>query len=286
MEKTSEEINQIWTVRSILKWTVDKFRAIGIENPRLEAEIFISKTLNTDRVGVYLNMERPLSNSERGFLRTMVSRRLKMEPLAYIIGEKEFYGNTFMVDHNVLIPRPDTESLIEELRASLKKETFRLLDVGCGSGAICITCALLYPEGEITGVDISSLALAVARKNAERHGVKVELLESNLFEKIGKREFDVIVSNPPYVGLSETIGIEVKWEPRTALFAGEDGLDVIKRLIASSPDYLVENGILLIETGYQQTERVEKLMEKDFYEIRTGFDLAGNSRYVTGKLKG
>lgn len=285
MEKTSEENNPIWTVRAILKWTVEKFRSKGIENPRLESEIFIAKALGTDRVGVYLNMERPLSNSERLDLRSMVARRLKFEPLAYIIGEKEFYGYTFEVDKNVLIPRPDTESLIEEIRSYFKDEDFRLLDVGCGSGAICVTCALLFPNAHIVGLDKSKAALEISRRNASKHQVDIEFVESDLFENAGNRQFDIIVSNPPYVGLNEEIGEEVKWEPSLALYAGEDGFSVISRLIKDAPGFLVKNGILLIETGYTQTGETARLMESDFYDIKAGRDLAGNPRYVTGKLK-
>ena len=252
--------SRTWTIREVLDWTTQDFAGRGIASPRLDAELLVAKALGTDRVGLYLDLNRPLVDHERSAIRPLVARRREREPVAYILGHRDFYGRRFKVTPDVLIPRPDTETLVEHALESIPENApCRVLDVGTGSGAIAVTIAAERPLAQVTATDISEAALKVASENAERLEVagRIRFDRANLLSGAG--QYDVIVSNPPYITVSEmkTLQAEVReYEPVTALAAGEDGLDVVRALLASAEPVTANGTQMLIEVGSGQAAAV------------------------------
>jgi release factor glutamine methyltransferase len=215
----------------------------------------------------------------------LVERRLAGEPIQHITGEVEFYGLPLRVTRDVLIPRPETEHLVETaIQIVQGSEAARIVDVGTGSGAIAIALAKALPSAQVTAIDLSEAALAIARENAERNGVKVRFLQGDLLEPVAHEAFSLIVSNPPYVPESErpTLSVEVRdYEPAMALFAGPDGLDIYRRFISQAFSSLYAYGHILIEIGYGQAEAVRALLEESgFFNVRFVPDLQGIPRVV------
>jgi len=249
-----------WTTRAVLDWTTQDFAARGIESPRLDAELLVAKALETDRVGLYLDLNRPLSNRERSAIRPLVARRRQREPVAYILGHREFYGRRFTVTPDVLIPRPDTETLVDHALACIPEDAAcRVLDVGTGSGAIAVTIAAERPLAVVTATDISEAALKVASRNAEQLEVadRIEFERADLLR--GAAQYDVVVSNPPYVAQSEIDALQPEirqHEPLAALEAGEDGLDVVRALLAAVEPATMSGAELLVEVGIGQAASV------------------------------
>ena len=249
-----------WTIREVLDWTTQDFAGRGIASPRLDAELLVAKALEMDRVGLYLDLNRPLVDRERSAIRPLVARRREREPVAYILGYRDFYGRRFEVNPAVLIPRPDTETLVEHALACIPEDSAcRVLDVGTGSGAIAVTIAAERPLALVTATDISNAALEVASRNAER----LEVASRIRFERAdllsGAEQYDVIVSNPPYIAQSEmaTLQAEVrKHEPVIALEAGEDGLDVVRALLTAAEPATATSAQMLIEIGAGQVASV------------------------------
>lgn len=255
--------SRTWTIREILDWATKDFASKGIESPRLDAELLVAKALRTDRVGLYLDLNRPLVDGERNAIRPLVARRREREPVAYILGHRDFYGRRFSVTPDVLIPRPDTETLVEHaLECIPESERCQVLDVGTGSGAIGLTIAAERPLSTVTATDISRSAIEVAAGNAERLEVadRVTLVEANLLND--GELYDVIVSNPPYIRRAdmETLQIEVReYEPARALEAGDDGLDVIRALLDAAAPATSSGAQLLMEVGAGQAPSVDGL---------------------------
>ena len=252
--------SRTWTIRDVLDWTTQDFAGRGIESARLDAELLVAKALGTDRVGLYLDLNRPLVDDERSAIRPLVARRREREPVAYILGHRDFYGRRFKVTRDVLIPRPDTETLVDHaLRCIPEDAACRVLDVGTGSGAVAVTLAAERPLALVTATDISPAALEVALENAKRLGVadrvrfeRVDLLNQGW-------QYDVIVSNPPYVARSEMEALQTEvreHEPTAALEAGEDGLDVIRAMLAATESASAGGAQMLIEVGAGQAELV------------------------------
>lgn len=281
---------EVWTVLKVLQWTAGYFRERGIEGGRLDAELLLSDTLKLDRVGLYLNYDRPLSALELETFRAAVGRRAKREPLQYIRGEAEFWSLPFTVSPAVLIPRPDTEVLVEEALKRISG-TCRVLDVGTGSGAIAIAIADERPEAKVEAVDLSPEALTVARGNAERNGVadRVALRQGDLRQLTGA-DYDLVVSNPPYIPSADLAGLmpEVReFEPLLALDGGADGLYAYRLLAAQAATLLKPGGWLLLEVGIGQAEAVAGLLQTaGLVEIFTRADYAGVARVVGGQLAG
>jgi len=252
--------SRTWTIREVLDWTTQDFAGRGIASPRLDAELLVAKALGTDRVGLYLDLNRPLVDRERSAIRPLVARRREREPVAYILGHRDFYGRRFKVTPDVLIPRPDTETLVEHALERIPEDApCRVLDVGTGSGAIAVTIAAERPLAQVTATDISEAALKIASENAERLEVagRIRFERANLLS--GAEQYDVIVSNPPYITESEmkTLQAEVReYEPVTALEAGEDGLDVVRALLASAEPVTANGAQMLIEVGSGQAAAV------------------------------
>jgi len=278
---------ETWTVLKILQWTADYFRGKGIESGRRDAELLLGAILTLDRVGLYLNFDRPLLAAELAAFRQVVERRARREPLQYILGECEFWSLPFRVTPDVLIPRPDTEVLVEEVLKHLPPGG-RLLDVGLGSGAIAVAVAHERPDAQVVGIDASNEALAVARQNAERNGVagRCEFRPGNLYA-LADGPYELVVSNPPYITTNEMPGLmpEVRdHEPHLALEAGVDGLDCYRALVPGALAQLIAGGWLLVEVGAGQADAVRKLFATAGYgEIFTTNDLAGIERVVGGQ---
>jgi release factor glutamine methyltransferase len=282
-------LTERWTVLKILQWTADYFTGKEIASARLEAELLLAATLDLDRVGLYVNFERPLDSSELAAFRERVQRRAKGEPVQYILGETEFWSLPFTVSPAVLVPRADTEVLVEEALSRIEGPV-HVLDVGTGSGAIAIAMAHEKPEIQVTALDCSEEALNVARGNAERNGVadRVSCLTGELAE-LPVGPFAMVVSNPPYIPAAdcERLMTEVRdHEPRLALDGGEDGLTAYRQLTSQSGGILLAGGWLLVEVGIGQVEDVVALFKAaGLAEIKCRDDYAGVPRVVAGRKK-
>jgi release factor glutamine methyltransferase len=246
-----------WTLGKVLLWASRDFGDRGIDRPRFEAEVLLAHALGLGRLDLYTGFDRPMEKRELQAYREMIVRRRQGEPVAYITGQKEFWSLDFQVDHRVLIPRPETELLVESV-LERAPEGGRVLDLCTGSGCVAVALASERPELLVDAVDISADALCVAQENVARYGLKerVRLIEGDLFEPLetGIR-YAVITANPPYVTSAEmaTLQNEVQKEPRLALCGGDDGLDVIRRIISAAPAYLKPGGTLILEVASRQT---------------------------------
>jgi len=278
---------ETWTVLRLLKWTAEYFAGKGIEHGRLDAELLLAATLGLNRVGLYLNYDRPLSADELTLFRKQVERRARREPLAYILGRCEFWSLPFVVTPAVLIPRPDTEVLVEAALKRLPPQG-RVLDVGLGSGAIAVAIAHERGDVRVAGIDVSPAALAVAQQNAAANGVteRVVFRRGDLCALDGG-PYDLIVSNPPYIEAGEmpTLMPEVRdFEPSLALVAGADGLDSYRALVPAAWSQLNSGGWLLVEVGAGQAMVVSELFATTGYsECFIARDLAGIERVVGGR---
>lgn len=267
----------------------------GIENARLESELLLASVLGVSRLGLYLQHDRPLTEAEKASFRAVVRRRLRREPLQYILGEVHFRELTLRVDRRVLVPRPETEVLVGEvLRWAASRgaaEGLTAADIGTGSGAIALSLAQEGPFRRVVATDVSADALSVAEENARRTGLvdRVEFRRGNLWEVFGREErFDVVVSNPPYVSESERAGLppEVgEWEPAQALFAPGGGLGVVEALVDGAPEHLRPGGLLALEVGVGQAAAVARRIEerRAYGPARVVKDLAGRERVVVAE---
>jgi release factor glutamine methyltransferase len=252
----------------------------------LENRILLCHALGISRVGLITQSERELSADEAERLAALVQRRLDGEPIAYIVGQREFFGLPFQVGPAVLIPRPDTE-LIVELALERLAPRARLLDMGTGSGAIAVAVAHTRPDAQVTALDVSADALAVARANADANGAKVRFLRSDWFAALGEEEvFDVVASNPPYIasGDEHLAQGDLRFEPVDALTDHADGLSDLRTIIAGAARHLVAGGWLLLEHGYDQAAAVRTLLaEAGYLEAQSWRDLAGIERVSGGR---
>lgn len=282
-------MGEVWTVLKLLRWTADYFAGRGIDTPRLDAELLLSATLGLDRVGLYLNFERPLQAEELRAYRELVKRRANHEPLAYILGHAEFWSLSFKVTPAVLIPRPDTEVLVEEALPRLAG-AMRILDVGTGSGALAIALACEQPECTVVAIDVSAEALEVAGENARSNGVaeRVQLIRQDLAQ-LPAGPFDLIVANPPYIPSGELASLmpEVRdFEPHLALDGGADGLAAYRALTGQAATVLAAGGWLLVEVGIDQAVAVSQLFAAaGLEEIGVRDDYAGIARVVYGRSR-
>ena len=260
--------------------------------PRLDVETLLQKALGVDRLYILLNLDKDLSEDEEKTFNKFIEERLNNRPIAYIVGNREFMGLDFYVQEGVLIPRPDTEVLVEEVIEIAKdKGQIEILDIGTGSGAITVSLAKYLENAKLTSVDISEIALEIAKKNAISNNVedRINFVKSDLFSSLNKNQkFDIIVSNPPYIKreVIDTLDKQVKdFEPYNALEGGIDGLDFYRAITTQAKDYLKEGGVLAYEVGHDQSEDVSKLMEMDGYtNIYTRKDLQQIDRVVIGNI--
>ena len=289
-----------WTIKRLLEWTTDYLKKNARQSPRLEAEILLAAALSCQRIELYTNFESEPPEDKRAIFRDYVKRRAAGEPVAYLVGHKEFYSLSFQVDGNTLIPRPETEQLVVESFDWIKARQATdpnfeptICDVGTGCGAIAIAIAHSLKKanrpGKITAVDLSEKALEIAKKNGEKHNVsdRIQWVVSDLLDNAAG-PFDLIVSNPPYVSEAEYERLEAdvkNYEPKTALLAGPKGTEILERLLPQALFKLNEGGQLLCELSPMIAEDVVSLFEGSRWkDVRLLKDLAGLHRIVTGEL--
>jgi release factor glutamine methyltransferase len=251
--------------------------------PRRDAELILAHVLGCDSTALLTHPERMLTAKEAERFENLLKRRLASEPLQYLTGTQEFFGLLFEVSPDVLIPRPETEHLVEAVLERFEREANpRIVDVGTGSGAIAVAIAHALPRSRVTAVDLYPSALEIARRNAERHGVidRTTLLQSDLLAAAGSLEFDVVVSNPPYIANGELLEPQVaNYEPRSALYAGPTGLEIYQRLIPQARTALKPQGRLIMEIGYGQEAALRALLER-WSDVSFVPDLQGIPRVV------
>ena len=291
------------TIRDILNWAAEYLKSLNIPSDRLDSEVLLSFVLNKDRTYLYANSEKPILPEEHKKFKELIERRGRREPLSYITGEKEFWSLKFKVSRDTLIPRPETEILVQTeldiIRSqwSVVSGQLNILDIGTGSGNIAVSIAKESPESHVFTVDKSDSALSVAKENAEIHGVAERItflkgdlydlrLENSKFQIPNSKLYDIIVSNPPYIPTGDIEGLmpEVRdWEPRWALDGGKDGLEIIQKIIKDAPLFLKSKGFLAMEIGFGQSEEVSRIISETdkFDNIKTIKDLSGIERVVT-----
>lgn len=280
---------EIWTPLKLVAWTQDFFAKKGIDAPRLTAELLLAHALSCDRVRLYLDFDKPIAEPELARYRELVRRRADGEPTAYLVGRKEFHGRPFRVDARVLVPRPETELVLEAALDALP-EGGRALDLCTGSGCIAISLALERKGAQVVATDVSPDALALARENAAALGAVVAFAQGDLWAAVhGEAPFDVVVSNPPYIPAKELAGLprEVRREPCIALDGGEDGLSVLRRIVAGAPSRLRPGGVLCVEMHESHGDASTRLcLEAGFERAEARRDLAGLPRYTVAFMAG
>ncbi|HEY6561456.1 MAG TPA: peptide chain release factor N(5)-glutamine methyltransferase [Polyangiaceae bacterium] len=281
-----------WTVGSVLRWATQDFAQRGLTNPRLDAELLLAAALGVDRIRLIIDSKRLLEPGELSAYRASIRRRRAGEPVAYILGEREFFGLPIHVDARVLIPRPDTEILVEAALTRTAERCMygRALDLCTGSGCVAIAFAKARPTWRITALDVSAAALGVAQSNALRAGSiwGVRFVQGDLFAGLAAAErFELITANPPYVPSAEVDGLDPgirDFEPRLALDGGEDGLTLVRRILEEAPGRLVPKGLLAMEIGAGQSGRVRELFAgAGLVEIELHRDYGGHERVVSGR---
>lgn len=289
---TTGMTSEVWTIARVLGWATDDFKKRSNPSPRLDAELLLTHVLGVDRVKLVIESERGLNDAELARYRSLIQRRRRGEPIAYILGTREFYGLSFAVDRRALVPRPDTETLVEVAleRTRARSMYGRALDLCTGSGCVAVAFSRARPTWRITASDVSSEAAGLARENVLRHGVAFSLrvVEGNLFAPLAGERYELITANPPYVPSAELAELapDIRdFEPRLALDGGADGLDVVRAVVQGAGSHLEPRGILAVEIGHDQAARVSELFERaSFREIGVRRDYGGRDRVVSGRL--
>lgn len=288
-----QEAKSVWTIIKILDWTKQYFQSKGVDSPRLDAEVLLCDVLHCTRLHLYTNFDQPLQEDELKKYREYVARRVKREPVAYILGQKGFMKEVFKVTKDTLIPRPETELLVEKI---LNLKSFQgdkeILDIGCGSGIIIISLLLGLPQARGLAIDIDPSAVAVTLDNAKALGVEERCagLVSDLFEHVlPDDKFDLIVSNPPYIpsAVIPTLEPEVRQEPVLALDGGKDGLDFYRRILEQADNHLLPQGLLALEIGIDEGRAVAEMCKAaGFKATAVCLDYAGIERMVFATKEG
>jgi len=277
-------------VKEALLYASDKLKENRIENSLNEAKYLLKYLLETDDIFFITNLDNELESEKLDEYKKLVEKRCKHIPFSYITGTKEFMGLEFYVDNQTLIPRPETEIIVEYMINNFSKQNLNILEIGVGSGCISISTAYYLKNINILGVDINEKALITANRNIQKHNLenRVKFIKSDIYENI-KDKFDMIISNPPYIkkDVIKTLDRDVKdYEPILALDGGEDGLYFYREIINNAKKYLTENGHIILEIGYDQKKEVTDLLkENDFIQIKTIKDLAGFDRTIIAKLQ-
>ncbi|MCA1657946.1 MAG: peptide chain release factor N(5)-glutamine methyltransferase [Verrucomicrobiaceae bacterium] len=275
------------TVLEVLQSTTAYFKKHEVESPRLNAEHLLAHVLSRKRIELYLEFERALTEAELAPLRELVRRRGQGEPLQHLLGTVEFYGRLFLCDKRALVPRPETEQLVELLKSRIPQPASRIADVGTGGGVIALTLASQFPDAKVVAADISDDALALAQENATRLGLheRIVFAKSDLLEGVDGT-FDLIVANLPYVATSDraTLSREVMHDPEVALFGGERGDEIARKLINVARNHLRPGGMLALEIGLGQSEDLAALMaKKNYHDIASIRDYGGVIRFLFGR---
>lgn len=279
----------IWTIKDVLAWSIGFLQKSGSESPRLDAELLLAEALECRRLDLYLEYSKPLEQTERNRYKDMIRRRAQGEPVAYITGHRDFFGLTFNVSSSTLIPRPESEHLIEHILESTGKDSaLRVLDIGTGSGCLAIALKHHRPHWTVEAWDISQDALLMAQSNAARHKLEVAFRDVDALDAKSwgaeRQKFDIIVSNPPYIAADESDLMSpsaVRFEPHRALFADKNGLAFYAAFAAQLPRILQANGKVFLEIGYQQRIKVFSLLEEaGWTDLICHKDLSGHDRIV------
>ncbi len=282
-----------WRVIDLIQWTTNYLKCHNIPSSRLDAELLLGYVLKKSRLQLYLNFDMPVFQETLSVFRELIKRRAGHTPLSYLTNQKEFMSLAFYVDSRVLIPRPETEILVETV---LKQQSGkrRLIDIGTGSGSIAVSLATNLPDWEIVATDLTADVLEVARKNAVIHGCteRITFLQGNLFapvKTLENRSFDWIASNPPYISSKDfpTLPTDIRdHEPKTALIAGCDGLNIIRQIITGAPQFLNPDGRLILEIGNNQSEQVQNLIQSNpaYNDCQVIVDYSGLERIIVASL--
>jgi release factor glutamine methyltransferase len=289
----SKTVERVWTPIDLIRWTDGYLAEKGFTDSRLDAELLLAGVLGLKRLDLYLQFERPLADDELAGFKAGLKRRLQREPLQYISGTASFRNLELRVDRRVLIPRPETELLVSVvLDWAADRSGLDLVDIGTGSGAVALSLCQEGDFGRVVATDCSAEALDLARANAEDSvpAGGIEFLHGSVFDPLVGERFDIIVSNPPYIADRdrEVLDAEVaQWEPETALFAGTDGLEVIRELVHGAPAHLRAKGLLAMEIGATQADAVAALIEStgSFGEPRIRKDFAGRDRIIVAERR-
>jgi len=295
MQKSKQRQDPPWTILNILQWTADYFASHGVDSPRTAAEILLADVLDLRRLDLYLRYDQPLEGEELRSFKKAIRRRIQREPVAYITGRSEFWSLELSVSPAVLIPRPETECLVEAALALIPAaDSKTILEPGTGSGAIALVLARERPLVSILATDTSTAALEIAGRNIRHHGMeaRIQLLEGKWFEPLNTGSlFDMIVSNPPYIPTGDIPGLQpevARYEPRRALDGGDDGLAAIRHLVESAYRYLNPRGYLLMEIGFDQSAAVKALVHTadQYMDFTVHKDYSGLDRVVQMRKKG
>jgi len=294
MPQRQDNSGGAWTIGRVVQWSAQDFARRGLDSPHLDAELLLAHVLGTDRLRLILDRDRPLSDGELTAYRGLIQRRRDGEPVAYILGHREFYGLPFCVDRRVLIPRPDTETLVGvALERTRARDLFgRALDLCTGSGCVAIAFARQRPTWDVVGVDVDPAAVAVARDNALRLGTAAttRFVAGDLFAPLSDATpFDLVMANPPYIptGEYEQLEREIRgFEPRLALDGGRDGLDVVRRIVDEAQGLLAPGGVLALEVHCDQADAVATLLTgSGLQAVQRDRDFGGHERVVSGHTR-
>lgn len=277
-------------IKELLDTTVEYFKKYGLKEPRLDAEVLLAHVLKKERIQLYVDFDQPLNESELAEYRQLVCLRARHHPVAYLLGKKEFMSLEFIVNEDVLIPRPETEELVENIIEYCKNCNLagpNIVDVGTGSGAIAVSLAHYIEGARVLAIDISPGALKVARENIARYelGDRIKVMEGDLLTPLiwlNKDNVDIVVSNPPYIDQEGMANLspEVRMEPELALSGGIDGLDYYRRLIPQALKVLKDDGLLALEIGYDQAAAVRELFDASWSKVEAKKDYSGHDRMV------
>ncbi|MGN0948184.1 MAG: peptide chain release factor N(5)-glutamine methyltransferase [Megasphaera sp.] len=279
-------MNKIWTIGALLQWTQQFFAGKGIDSPRLDAEILLAHVLHKERIYLYAHYDEPMNPQELAAYRELVKKRANRYSVAHILGTQPFMGLDFKVNEDVLIPRPETEMLVESVVAAAEGTAPSIVDIGTGSGAIVLSLLHYLPQANGIGVDISPKALTIAAENGKALDLdgRVTWIESDLFTNVPQGPYDWIVSNPPYLTQHdmEELQPEVRHDPALALYGGDDGLDIYRRLAKESPAFVKRGGHCIVEIGAGQTQDVSAIFTADgaYEHEKTVKDYGGIERVL------
>ena len=285
---------EVWTIQKILNWTEGFFKDRQIDTPRLDAEILLAHVIKMERFYLYVNFDQVLKPEQLAQYRELITKRVQRVPVAYLVGSKAFMSLNFKVNRDVLIPRPDTETLVNYATEKLRKMSgeLKVADIGTGSGAIGISILRFVKNSIVSAVDISKKAIEIATTNADLNKVtdRIKFYTGDLLKPLTGQKFKAVLSNPPYIPnkVVKTLQPEVaQYEPKLALEGGEDGLDFYRRLVKDAPDFIEEGGFLAVEIGINQAAAVKNLIESDgrLKDIESRKDLAGIERVIAAWKK-
>ena len=279
--------NKEWQILDILNWSKEYFEKKNVDSPRLTIELILCKVLGLERVDLYTNFDKPLKQNELDLIKSMINQRVERIPLQYIFGQVEFYGFDFIVNSDVLIPRPETEEIVDLIIKDTEKGQKRILDIGTGSGCIALSLANVLKDSIINAIDYSLPALKVAKQNRVMLGVEnVKLIHADILSTIPKQKYDIVVSNPPYISTNEMNELEkeLTFEPEIALTDYSDGLEFYRRFVTIFKDILSTEGTFYLEINNNLSEQIVNMFSAD-YKVELINDISDNPRILKGSVK-